>query len=100
MSTDTLRDPAAVPEAGETLSQFPPELVDVVAVQSIAAPLIPGEATVTVWALGLSPPTVAAKFSVVGESCNDGHVFLLSRWVVRLKSGQVDQDGNASSFHH
>ena len=51
--TETLRLPGVVPLRGETLSQFPPELVDAEAVNESAPPLLDTDA---VWAAGAADP--------------------------------------------
>src|SRR5450756_2089220 len=66
MFAETVSVPLFVPEAGETPSQFPPEVVLDVAVQfSVPPPLFD---TLTVLLAGLAPPAVAAKLSATESS--------------------------------
>jgi hypothetical protein len=59
-----------VPEGGNTVSQFPPLVVEAPAVQLIAEPS--ELATVRVWLLGLLPPGDPTNDRVAGETFKAG----------------------------
>lgn len=68
-AADTVRVPGVFPEAGETLSQLPPEVVEAAAVKFTTAPVLDSD---TIWAAGELPPCVAEKVSEGGVPVRTG----------------------------